>query len=287
MSTVPTTIVDLGSFKIAISPEDEDISRQILANRWYVDEKFETTVFSSRIRPGMKVLDIGGNIGFYAMLARSIVGKNGHVVTFEPFPASASLIRSSIQANNYTNLQLVEAAVSDREGEAELFLSPDLWTEHSLLELWDGTSKGQETVRVPLVTVDQALERLGHGWEVDFIKMDIEGAESRALPGMHKVLLHSPNLALMTEFWPNGFLQAGSSPEWFLKRLRDLGFTLHHINSETEAVEPTTVEDLLELTRANSKRNFENPVMKAWGWYTNLLCLRAGGGEAVGNGGRA
>jgi FkbM family methyltransferase len=270
-------IEDLGGFKIAVDADDCDVSRQVREDRWYTDERFETSVFAELLRPGMSVLDVGGNIGFYAMLARSRVGAAGRVVVFEPFPRSAALIRASIEANGYTNVDLVEAAVAERAGSAELFLSPDQWSEHSLLDLGHQRpgDDGRFKLEVPLVTVDGALERLGHDPRVDLVKMDIEGAEWRALQGMRRVLDHNPRLTLMTELWPNGFVRAGASARAFLEALAGEGFAFRHLDARAERVEPLALADLLELIEANARRTFEDdPVMRVWGWYTNLLCVR-------------
>ncbi|HEX2078666.1 MAG TPA: FkbM family methyltransferase [Longimicrobium sp.] len=269
------SIVDLGSFKIAVAPDDHDISRQLSRDRWYSDERFQTDVFAGLLRPGMRVLDIGANIGFYTLLARSIVGAEGSVVAFEPYPRSTALLRSSIQANGYANVELVEAAASDAAGRARLFLSPEFWTEHSLLDLEFG-APGPEgySIDVPLVTVDAALERLGGGHRVDVVKIDIEGWEWRALQGMQRVLRESPGMVLVTEFWPNGILKAGGTPARYLQTLHEAGFTFHEIDNEAQRLAPATAGDLLERAESSAQHTFENPVMQAWGWYTNLLCTR-------------
>lgn len=72
----------------------------------------------------MTFLDLGANVGFYTFLARSIIGEKGRVFAFEPYPRNAEL-KASIRENNYNNVTLVEAAVSDKDGKASLYLSPD------------------------------------------------------------------------------------------------------------------------------------------------------------------
>lgn len=103
MELARTQLEDLGAFKMFVSLDD-DVSRDIHENRWYSDEQWETSVFVSHLQRGMSVLDLGGNIGFYTMMARSIIGPEGRVVTFEPYPRSAALIRASIEANGYKNV---------------------------------------------------------------------------------------------------------------------------------------------------------------------------------------
>ena len=270
-----TTVEDLGNFKMVVSADDHDISRLIRENRWYSDETFETNVFASLLKPGMSMLDLGGNIGFYTMLTRSIVGPAGRVVTFEPYKRSADLIRLSIQANGYTNVDVVQAAVSDHDGKGSLYLSPDNWTEHSLLDLEH--SKPAEdgyTAEVAFVRVDSALERLGHDFKVDIVKMDIEGGEWKAIKGMTKVIEQNPHITIMTEFWPQGFTRAGTTGRQYLEYLAGFGFKFQNMNMDTQKVEPMTIDEIDALIEESKKRQFNDAIMSVWGWYTNLLCTR-------------
>lgn len=275
MELARTQVEDLGPFKMVVSLDDHDISRLIRENRWYSDERWETLVFASMLQPGMSVLDLGGNIGFYTMLARSHVGPTGRVVAFEPYPRSAALIHASVTANGFGNVDVVQAAVSDADRAGKLYLSPDNWTEHSLLDLDHGKpAEDGYTMDVDFVTVDAALTRLGHDFHVDVMKMDIEGGEWRAVRGMTKVFERNPKLTVMTEFWPNGFIRAGTTARRYLDFLHDGGFTFRNMNAETQQVEPMTIDELVALTEHNATRQFHDAIMSVWGWYTNLLCMR-------------
>jgi FkbM family methyltransferase len=271
-----TQVVDLGAFKMVVSLDDHDISRLVREHGWDTDQRWETSVFAAHLRPGMSVLDLGGNIGLYSMLARSVVGPQGCVVAFEPYPRSAALIRASAEANGFTNVSVVQAAVSDCDSRGKLYLSPDGWTEHSLLDLQHGRpAEDGFTLDVDFMTVDSALTRLGHDFRVDMMKIDIEGGEWPVVRGMLKVLERNPKLTIMTEFWPNGFARAGASARRYLDFLHAAGFSFRNMNAETEVLEPMTVEELAALVERNATRTFDDPVMRAWGWYTNLLCTRA------------
>lgn len=116
-----TWVHDFGKFKMVLDKNDVDISKQVKEFGWYEDEKFESKVFEAHLKPSMAILDLGANIGFYTIFARSVVGEQGRVFAFEPFPANANLIRASIKENSFTNV-ILEAAVSDRMGKATLHL---------------------------------------------------------------------------------------------------------------------------------------------------------------------
>ena len=277
MGLANTWVHDFGKFKMVLDKTDTDISKQVEKFGWYSDESFETSLFEKHLKKGMTVLDLGGNIGFYTILARSIVGPEGRVFSFEPFPNNANLIRASIKENSFTNVTVVEAAVSDRIGKATLHLSPDACSEHSLLDLdfQYNLEPQQNEIEVQTLTVDDYLEKNVGNFKVDFIKMDIEGSESRAIKGMQKVLNENKHLTLITEFWPNGFKEDDKEPRDFLEILDKLNFKIYNIDSLEQKVVPVTVDGMMQIVYFRSKNiPKENKVMQVWGWYTNLLCVR-------------
>jgi len=269
---------DFGKFKMVLDKTDVDISQQIKVHGWYEDEKFESEIFSKHLRSGMSVLDLGANIGFYTMLARSIVGPQGRVVAFEPFPDNAELIRESKKENCFDNIIVIEAAVSDTKKRTLLHLSPDACSEHSLLNLNfhdNVNSQILKDIQVNTLTVDGFFEEFFNDYRVDFIKMDIEGYESNALIGMKRVLEENDNISIMTEFWPNGFSIGGNSPTEFLETLMSLGFTIFHIDNQQKEVYPVGINKMMEIVDfQNNHLPENNKVMQRWGWYTNLLCKK-------------
>ena len=96
--------------------------------------------------------------------------------------------------------------------------------------------------------------------QIDFIKMDIEGAETAALEGMENLIKKSGNLKLVTEFNPNLLKTAGHSPVEFLNKLAGYGFKLYDLNEE---------KGVIELCNANS-------FLKTYidGKFTNLLGIK-------------
>ena len=272
-----TWVHDFGKFKMVLDESDVDISKQVKESGWYYDEKFESKVFEAHLKPDMTVLDLGANIGFYTILARSVVGQEGRVFAFEPFPDNAYLVRASIKENSFTNVIVVEAAVSDKVGKTTLYLSPDACSEHSLLNLnfQHSLDSTVNKIEVQVVTVDDYLERNVGNLKVDFIKMDIEGSESRAIKGMKKVLDLNKHIVLMTEFWPNGFKEDKKNPRDFIETLHQLNFKIHNIDNFAQKVEAVTVDEMMQITDFKSKNiPKQNKVMQTWGWYTNLLCIR-------------
>lgn len=270
-------VYDFGKFKLVLDKNDLDISQQIKDSGWYTDEEFETKLLKKNLQEGMRFLDLGANIGFYSIFARSIIGAKGMVISFEPFPKNANLIRKSIKLNRYNNVIVVEAAVSEKSGKAKLHLSPEYFTENSLLDLeftYPKNWKGHRSIDVKVVTVDDFLEKKIKNFFVDFIKMDIEGSEHRALKGMKKTIEQNDSVVLMTEFWPNGLIKNGSNPRDYLEELVSMNFNLlSHIDHKYERVYPVTVYQIMKMWEQTSKPVLDE-VPKTNDWYTNLLCIK-------------
>lgn len=132
----------------------------------------------SIVGAGSVVLDCGANVGF---ITRMAIEKGAElVVCFEPSPATAVCLRKNL-ADEITagRVCVVEKGLWNEED--TLFLKTERLANpasHSLAQP-DGTAEG---VYVPVTTIDKAVEQLNLS-RVDFIKMDIEGAEVNALRG--------------------------------------------------------------------------------------------------------
>lgn len=179
----------------------------------------ETELCKRELRPGMRVLDVGANVGYFTLLFARLVGPGGQVYAFEPEPRNFELLQRNIARNGYTNITAVPKAVSRRSGSQRLYKSADNLGDHRLAH---GTA-GREWVDVSVVALD---EFLAADAGVDFIKLDIQGAECSALEGARTLIARSGPLNLITEFWPAGIRAFGDDPERYLQELSGLGFRL-------------------------------------------------------------
>ncbi|MGQ0606706.1 MAG: FkbM family methyltransferase [Candidatus Nitrosotenuis sp.] len=271
-----TWIHDFGKFKMVLSKADLDISAEVKKFGWYEDENFDSEIFETHLKKGMTVLDLGANIGFYSLLARSVVGEQGRIFSFEPFPGNIALLRESIKHNGFTNIVAIESAVSDKPGTSTLHLSPDYCSEHSLVDLgfeYAETSI-EKSVRVPVTSVDDYFTKNHPDLKIDFIKMDIEGSESKALQGMQETLKKNRKISIMTEFWTNGFRAGKHSPEDFLENLVGLGFDLYNIDGYGRKLQQLTPNEIMNLEKASQGIIAQDEYLQEVGWYTNLLCVR-------------
>ncbi len=176
----------------------------------------EQQLLVSHLRPGGVFYDVGANIGFLSLLAARLVGPAGRVAAFEPLPVNAAQLERNANLNGFTNVTLVEAAVSSEAGVAQ-FDPANERVQARLAENAVAASQGLVAVRA--VTID--------GWrtETDFplpglIKIDIEGAEIAALRGAHEVI-EASRPVLLIEVHPT---VGPAFADYFEGKLRPLGY---------------------------------------------------------------
>jgi len=147
---------------------------------------------ASVLRPGQVFYDVGSNIGFFALLASRLVGRSGRVYAFEPVKANAEAIRRNAELNRFRHLEVLEVAVSDRNGSARLLLSAH--PGGATLSNDDAPPDPTGVVDVSTVTLD-ALVASRRIAPPDVVKIDVEGAEEAVLAGMTDTLAgHRPTL---------------------------------------------------------------------------------------------
>ncbi|HMN11721.1 MAG TPA: FkbM family methyltransferase [Bellilinea sp.] len=135
------------------------------------------------IQNGWNIMDIGGGIGDYSILAAVQPGTTVH--TYEPYGPSYSLLNQNLTANNIRNVQSFQEAVSSRKGSLIIDRPPNdpLSAQTSL----DQTS-GKDSKTVPAITLSTAIGRFENN-HVDLLKLDCEGAE-------YDILMDSPSSLL-------------------------------------------------------------------------------------------
>lgn len=160
----------------------------------------EIKILRKYVKPGDTVLDIGSNIGFYSRLLSDLVGPQGTVHCFEPDRTNFRHLQKALKGR--TNVVLNNAAVSDAGGELTLYTSHRLNVDHRTYR----PEQYMDSYTVPAIRLDAYLPA---PHTVNFIKMDIQGAEYRALRGMEELLRRSPGVAMIFELAPE-FLKACS-----------------------------------------------------------------------------
>lgn len=220
-----------------------------------VHEPEETDLVQSLVRKGDTVLDIGAHIGYFTILLAQLTGESGTVVAFETHPANAALLRRSMDESGYKHVVIENKAVTAHSAKLELFASSKGSVDHRIV----GSLKGRDRIQVDGVALDDYFDP---NTRIDFIKMDIQGAEGHAILGMKNLIAHQDRLTILSEFEPWGLEASGVGARTYLDMLTDLGFVLYDLQSESGRKRTATPETLVDRYPPLKDR------------FTNLLCVK-------------
>ncbi len=227
-------LLKLNDFKMYVRLDDWAVGARIAVKRSYEPEV--TRAMREALKPGMVMLDLGANIGYYSLLAASRIGPQGKVIAFEPGRESCDLLKLSLDANGFRNVTVHNCAVADINGVVGFGVDDS----NGAISR-DDPAKSQYQVQA--VKLDDFLKDEPR---LDVVKIDIEGAEGRAIQGMQGLLTrHRP--IVFTEFFPAALQQQSAiSGEAYLDLLTGLGFRLAITRLEGTASEPQTREQIMQ-----------------------------------------
>lgn len=211
----------------------------------------ETRFIESIVRPDWTCLDIGANIGYFTIL----MSRNcERVFAFEPDPYNYELLYVNKNWNDAKNVSIFNYAVTGYVGKVKLHeckfnrgmhrIYPSKWCEGKVTE-------------VDTIPLDN-LKELESIQKINFVKLDIEGAELGALRGMKKLLKkHTP--ILLIEFHPPTIQEYGHDPKDTYDFLKELGYSISLLATSfiptSQTINNISYNELLSLTFNSPGRN--------------------------------
>lgn len=148
------------------------------------------------LKPGMTVLDIGAHCGFHTLLLSKSVGPRGRVLAFEPSPWDRKRLRLHVAMNFCWNVRVLPWALGEQHGSATLYVVRENTVLNSLRPQ-PSVSPGTP-MEVTVRRLDSVLSQLGI-MKVDFVKLDVEGAELAVLKGAERLLCTIPRPVVLCE----------------------------------------------------------------------------------------
>lgn len=213
----------LGGPKLFLSTLDVGFAGNVMLDGFW--EIWLTQFFAKIVKPGMTVIDVGANAGYYTLLFGDAVGCQGRVIAVEPVPATVALLKQSVALNGHASHTRIAAVALGREAEGEV---------HMMLP--DGEPKNATVIgdaepgaiRVPCTNLDTLARDLDR---VDLVKIDAEGAEEDIVAGMSEMLArHRPTVLL----------------EFNARRSKDVGGFVAHLRGSFETVKQLDVQGGLQ-----------------------------------------
>lgn len=143
-------------------------------------------------RPGDTVLDVGAGVGSEVLTFSRLVGTTGRVFSIEAHPDAFRVLCRLVEVNELRNVVPIHAAVSDRPGTVGITTIAENIDSHSTV---NSVVNGREQILVEAQTLDDIVNEHEIA-RIDFLKMNIEGAEGPALRAADKTMVITRNLAI-------------------------------------------------------------------------------------------
>lgn len=179
------------------------------------------------VRPGWVCLDIGANAGYMALLMAKGCEPDGKVIAFEPLPANLEILRRNITLNQLDHrITCEQFALSNATGEQQFtFRTDTLCGAGSLVNVAPHGSEPVATISVNTIKGDEYFAQSAAPTSINFVKIDVEGAEGLVLAGLSNTLRkYRPCILLETHE------VVGTTSNEALDVLRDIGYTLKQID---------------------------------------------------------
>lgn len=212
--------------KMYLKIDDPGVSRDLIIRG--MREREETRMIQKTLRPGMTVIDIGANIGYYTLMEARAVTKTGRVYAIEPEPHNFELLHRNVKLNNYQHVDMFQIGISDETGLAKLYVSEYSNLHNLLCPLFAKNEDSAIDIKVYRLD-DFVLEHRIIPSNIDLIRMDIEGYEVKALEGMDEILREAERLNLFIEFHPMYIENISDySLESTMAKLDSLGYKIRY-----------------------------------------------------------
>lgn len=174
-----------------------------------------TKIVKAKVKSGDVCIDVGASVGYFTLLFSRLVGPKGRVFAFEPTPNQIPYLLENIRKNGYKDRVTVHAVGA-----------------------WDKTGTVQLPVNasvqypVKCVALDDVMDE-ENVEAVNFIKIDVDGPDTKVLKGLVKTFERSPNLKMVVEYYPQYIKDAGDDPKEFVSILKKY-FTCSKIPGDYE-----------------------------------------------------
>jgi len=248
-SKLKSDFVEIDGNKMFLDPNDS-----LRVSYFGSFEPFETEIVKKLIKIGNNVLDIGANIGYFSLIFAKLVGNNGRVYAFEPEPENFRILKKNLEINHYNNTMAIQKAISDKNHTIKLFLGENTST-HSIYQ----SSETSAFIDIESIKLDDFSDIQNK--RIDFIKIDIEGAEIDAFKGMKNVLQKNSQVTILSELNLYLLNKFNKKPREYVEILNDLDFEIFLLDSKKKKIVPFVLDEFL-------------PTIQSGEHYVNLLSIK-------------
>jgi FkbM family methyltransferase len=185
-------------------------------------EAASTRIVNQYVKKGHVVLDVGANIGYYTVLLSELVSNEGRVIAFEPTRHFGNVLKANVEANQLTNVDVIDYGLSNRDREVDIDIGISSATIHSS-NYYDPIIRHE---RISLKTLDNFVSENNIS-RIDFIKIDVDGHEPYFFDGAWAVL-EKLDPFILFEVSHLHYMKAGINLCEFYKKLKEKGYRIYY-----------------------------------------------------------
>ena len=202
--------------KFVTKPNDKGISIELILYKTH--EPLCTKLVSKIIKEGMICIDLGSNIGYYAVLESKLVGEKGRVYAIEASPDNFNCLQKNAKLQNFLNIEAYNFAGSDKNGKIN-FITKTISNWSRVLREGEVPDSSEIITSVPAKTIDFFVQEKMIK-KLNFFRMDVEGYEYNVYKGMKESIKKFKPM-LLIEFHVK---QLGDDLKKFLNELKNDGY---------------------------------------------------------------
>ncbi|MFV0542729.1 MAG: FkbM family methyltransferase [Marinicella pacifica] len=234
----------LGRFHCFIDTRDRTLGAHLLTKGFW--EIQNTECIAKRVTKDMTVIDVGANFGYFTLLMCGLVGNGkGKVYSIEANPKVFNFLKDSVSLNALlSKTQLLNFAIYNEKCNNLQFTYGNNGSLNgriqSLKAKPNKLSTNEQVINVKGNTLDNLIPE---NEKVDFIKVDIEGAEEMFWHGSKRIRKDNDDLKILMEFNPNRY----ADPNGFVHSMVEEGFQITLIGKSEEYNQVLNAEELLNI----------------------------------------
>ncbi len=241
LNRIPTGEREVRVDGASLFPDSAD--RLLAAWKWKLGwpSSPEARFLRATLRPGMRVADVGANIGLHTLFLARLVGDAGSVTAIEPEPRNFRALSRAVEHAGAEQVKLHRAAAGAETGSLTLHVSSANRGDHRAAP---GGGR-RETIEVDSVRLDDLF---ADDLRLDFVKLDVQGFEAGVFAGMPQLLESNAELVIASELSPALLAGAGAGFEDFFRPLSSRGFVPHRLDADAQprSLEARTAWELAE-----------------------------------------
>lgn len=228
-------------YSIFVSERDHGVGSHILYSKTY--EPIITSLFKEHLKPGMNVIDVGANIGWFSLLSAQLVKSEGLVYAFEPGSINGKILCINKQFNKFEKIiQIIHAAASDKIESLAYSSSFSNGFVQPITDISNEEILSSDIVfGIPIDVV------IPDNLPINLIKVDVEGYEMKALNGALKIIKRWKPI-IIAEFSD----QAASNPDDnFLNLLAGIGYKISAVTKTEVIYCGSSIQKVIEIYEEN------------------------------------